>query len=644
MMNGRSILACLSALCGILGLLLFNDNVYTELTFSRESGFYEEPFELEIYAPPGTEIFYTLNGSEPDEKAIRYTGPIKMDDATQNDNIYSMRTDMSVFPYTLPDYPIDKCNVVNAVYRDTEGNFSEIKSRSYFVGYEEKRGYDELNIVSIVTDPDSLFDYDTGIYILGRAYDEYPNKEEDPSGWMFTSANYYRGGFEWERNANIEIFDSKRNPLLNQQCGIRIHGGGSCSYIPKSMNIYAREQYSGQKRFYTDLFNTQYMADTVTLFTGADDYISKVRDMLISRLTSHRNFATMHYVPCAMFLNGEYWGIYWITEKYNDVYLEYYYNTDKDNIVMIKNLYPAEGEDSDEALYKEMMDYMSNTDLSVNSNYQYACELVDIQSYIDYYAVEIYIANHDWPGYNEGLWRTRDAANETYEDCKWRWILYDVNLALSPDMTSADTFAYVLDESPMFNNLCQNEDFKRQFTITFMDLANTTFTNKNVDSVISEYVDLMEEPMNVHLKRFYGTEDAPNFPDAVADVQNFLDNRKPYIVQYLKDDFGLSGVPAPVEIEINDPEAGSIVLNTIEPSFDTDGKWSGEYYTDYPITLTAIANDGYRFVEWEVTDSSQKETLTEDTIETNISEQGISVKAVFEKTDGIRLFSHSYFS
>ena len=219
-----------------------------------------------------------------------------------------------------------------------------------------------------------------------------------------------------------------------------------------------------------------------------------------------------------------------------------------------------------------------------------------------------------------------------------------MNLALSPDMTSADTFTYVLNESPMFNNLCQNEDFKRQFTITFMDLANTTFTNKNVDSVISEYVDLMEEPMNVHLKRFYGTEDAPNFPDAVADVQNFLDNRKPYIVQYLKDDFGLSGVPAPVEIEINDPEAGSIVLNTIEPSFDTDGKWSGEYYTDYPITLTAIANDGYRFVEWEVTDSSQKETLTEDTIETNISEQGISVKAVFEKTDGIRLFSHSYFS
>lgn len=634
MTKGRSILACLAVLCTVMAVLFFADaKIYTELTFSKDSGFYEEPFELEIYAPPGTDIFYTLDGSDPDENALLYAEPIRIEDATQNDNVYSMQTDMARFGYPLPSYPVDKCNVVNAAYRDSDGNFSGTESRSYFVGYEAKTGYDGLNIISIVTDPDNLFDYDAGIYVRGRGYDEYPDKEDTIASAK--SSNYYQRGYAWERSANINFFDTEKRLLLNQECGIRIQGGWSRTFLPKSINVYARKHYSGQGRFYTDLFNTQYMADTITLFAGGNDSVSILRDALISNLISNRAFSKMNYVPCAVFLNGEYWGFCWLTEKYDDKYLKYYYNIEANNIIMIKGEILAEGEENDYELYTEMMDYISDTDLTIVSNYQYACELIDVQSYIDYYATQIYIGRlRDWPGSNEALWRARELGTGEYEDCKWRWMLYDVNDSVASHLTSVDTFAITMDSSPMFNNLCQNEDFKKQFTITFMDLVNTSFANQNVDSVISEFVDLMEGPMHVHIKRFYDTENAPKYMDAVAEIQNFLDNRKPYIVQYLKDDFGLSGVPAPVEIELSDPDAGGIVLNTIEPPFDSDGKWSGEYYTDYPITLAATANDGYRFVKWEIRDSNRQEALSEDTIETNISEQGISVKAVFEKIDG----------
>ena len=604
MKKRRSILAYLTVLCIVLAVLFFaDDNIYTELTFSKDSGFYEEPFELEIYAPPGTDIFYTLDGSNPDENALLYTGPIRIEDATQNDNVYSMRTDMSTEPYTLPDYPIDKCTIINAVYRDAGGNFSNTESKTYFVGYDTKVGYDGLNIISIVTDPDNLFDYDTGIYICGRAYDEYPDKEEKPKKWI-ASSNFYQRGDAWERAASINIFDTERNLLLSQQCGVRIHGHWNRRYLPKSLNIYAREQYSEQGRFYTDLFNTQYMADTVILSTGGYDALSRVRDVLVSKLTAGRNYVTMNYIPYAMFLDGEYWGVYWMTEKYDDVYIGYYYNTEKENVIMIKNGQLSEGEEADYASYTEMIDYISNTDLSVDSNYQYACELIDIQSFIDYCATEIYIANDDWePPWNEGLWRNRNAADKVYADGKWRWMLFDVDSALLSGLISTDSFSIVMDNSLMFNNLCQNEDFKKQFTITFMDLVNTSFSTENVDAVISDYVGQMSEPMNTHLRRFFGSSDNSRFLWVVDDIKIFLHNRRPYIVQYLKDNFRLSGVTVPVEIEISDPEAGSIVLNTIEPSFDPNGKWSGEYYTDYPITLTAAANDGYRFVRWEITDS-----------------------------------------
>lgn len=244
MRNRRIVLLYLIVLCGVLGLLfLENDREYTELAFSAESGFYEEPFELTIYAPIGTEIYYTLDGSEPDENAIKYTGPITIEDATDASNRYSMRTDVTagympelidkyntdlVPPgYAAPDYNIDKCTVVRAAYVDEDGSFSEVATRNYFVGYDEKAGYDGLNIISIVTEPDHLFDHDTGIYVLGRTHDEQFNVEAARSHWWKWAANYHQRGREWERIANIQIFDTERTLLVDQECGIRIQGGAS---------------------------------------------------------------------------------------------------------------------------------------------------------------------------------------------------------------------------------------------------------------------------------------------------------------------------------------------------------------------------------------------------------------------------------
>ena len=99
MMSRKRALFCLLFICGALCLLLLCDRYCPAgLRFSRESGFYEEPFTLEMTAPFGTEIYYTLDGSWPDENAILYTTPIYIDDATPHPNVYSMRTDMADDP------------------------------------------------------------------------------------------------------------------------------------------------------------------------------------------------------------------------------------------------------------------------------------------------------------------------------------------------------------------------------------------------------------------------------------------------------------------------------------------------------------------------------------------------------------------
>lgn len=627
--------------CGLLGALLYDEkNSYTELTFSKGSGFYEESFELELYAPAGTEIYYTLDGSDPDENAIKYTDPIYIGEATGNDNIYSMRTDVSAgfledSQYVAPDYNVDKCTVVRAVYRDADGNYSDIKTESYFIGYGDKHEYEGLNVISIVTDPDNLFDYDKGIYVLGRTYDEYKNTGEIGPWWWHWSANYNQHGLEWEREADIQIFSKDKELLLNQGCGIRIQGGGSRGLLPKNINLYARKEYDQNSRFYLDLFNTEYMADAVTLFAGSDDYISKLKDKLAAELVKERAVVTMNFVPFAMFLDGEYWGLYWLTEKYNDTFLSYYYDVKKDNVVMIKNYKLAEGDEKGYDLYKNMIENIYYTDFIVQQGqygYEYVSQLIDMQSFMDYFAIEIYLARYnDWPGGNEGLWRTYEIKDGEYEDGKWRWMLYDVNSGgISAELSDVDTFQVTMQNANgggmIFAHLCESDEFKKQFAITFMDIANTCFTKERVETIISDYLNLMTEPTLLHLKRFRGTEDVEQFLSAVADIQSFFDNRRQYIVQYLKEDFGLTGNLVAVEIETNDAAAGSVKINTAKITFNNNN-WTGEYYTDYPIMLDAVANKGYRFVRWE----QNGFVSDENNIEINLDEDGTLIKAVFEK-------------
>lgn len=211
-------------------------------------------------------------------------------------------------------------------------------------------------------------------------------------------------------------------------------------------------------------------------------------------------------------------------------------------------------------------------------------------------------------------------------------MLFDVNSgSLRERVVEEDVLAITMERSPAFRNLCQSAAFKKQFVLTSMDFANETFSVQNTEQVIEDWLALMREPMEVHLRRFYGEEGLYRFDEEVADIRAFIKRRRPYAAQHLKENFGLEGCLAPVEIEMPDMAAGQITLNTITPTFDEQGKWKGEYFTDYPITISAAANEGYRFAGWEISAGQEKETIAETSLELEIPVNGLHVKAVFER-------------
>ena len=94
--------------------------------------------------------------------------------------------------------------------------------------------------------------------------------------------------------------------------------------------------------------------------------------------------------------------------------------------------------------------------------------------------------------------------------------------------------------------------------------------------------------------------------------------------EHLAEEFDLTGELETVEITTRDPELGTVVVNTSEIDL-SDGSWSGKYYEDYPITITAYPAEGCRFVGWkgDVEDGAESLTIPVD--------GGVSLEAVFQR-------------
>ena len=403
-----------------------------------------------------------------------------------------------------------------------------------------------MNIISVTTDPKNLFDYESGIYVNGERFDSYREDgipEDELGEWAHWNANYRQRGKNWEKESNIHVFDADGSLVLSQNVGVRIQGGVSRGYYPKSLNIFARDEY-GDNRLNYDFWGTGYIPKRVTLTCGGNDYYTKIRDRLGCELSEGTNIATMHYEPYVLFLNGEYWGLFYLTEKYDAQYIEYYYGVDRgendENIIVIKNGEIEVGIEEDEHdLYDTMVDFIEDNDMSIEENYRKACELIDMDSFIDYFAIESYIARiGDWPKSNYALWRSRNISDQPYEDGKWRWMLFDVN---SKSMKSGYYYFDYIEEnrkdSKMFDSLCENDDFKHRFSARIIELTNTIFEKELVDQKITEYVQLMDKPMEKHFRRFFGTSN-DLFHSGIEEIRFFFNERAPYIAEMIEYHFG----------------------------------------------------------------------------------------------------------
>ena len=501
-----------------------------EFFLSRESGFYKEPFTLYIDGPSTSDIYYTLDGSEPDEKSLKYTSKgITIDNLkkyclAENHNIsggfYSFEAgsaqDISHYRTEFGSYDT-ACIIRAACYYNNQ--------RTDLFGFYkigEPKTINSNYTVSIIISPENLLDQEKGIYVLGHSFDVFRKNNENwlDIPWRWWEGNFRGKGKEFERLAYVSIFDEEGRCIDQNNCGIRIHGNVSRGFAQKGFNIYYRKKY-GCGYVNAGLFGYQKLSRITLDSSSSDD--TKTQDKLVAELSNNLNFGVMDYIPAAVYINGEYWGQYNVTEKYDASFLSEKYSVNKDNIVVIKNRQLEVGENPDYNEYIEEFEYFSTCDYTIDNNFSLLCEKYDLNSIIDYYAVNIYIDNSsgDWPASNLAIWKTRYIENSEFGDAKWRYLLFDVNapdIMFDPDR---DTIDYLLECDTFFSNLWENDTFRNSVLDRLIYLSINNFSSENIKKIFNN-VDVRE------IKRSYDRFYDGNFDsvlERINSVNSFYEKR-----------------------------------------------------------------------------------------------------------------------
>lgn len=502
-----------------------------EPEFSVKGGFFDDPVTLSLSAGEGEEIFYTLDGSDPDENSIPYTGPIEIKNASENDNVYSMIEDVAplltgekdMYSFSLPAEKVDKAAIIRAAVVDDKGNIGKIGTESYFVGLDRDK-YRDKAVISLVSDTEGLFGDERGIYVLGDIGKEY---RKDHSSLFWGEANYRCHGRKWERESDIAVYDEGHDLLLKEKTGVRIRGNWSRSFPQKSLNLYARKIYSGSDRFSVNLLDGDKSESSLSLFSGGNDVDTKTLDRLAASLGEDLNITVMHYRPAHLFLNGEYWGIMYITDKYTNDFLSDRYGMDPENTVLIKDNQVEGGSEENRKYYEELR-YMAYSGLKDEKAFDRFSEAVDIDSMTDYYAFEIYIgALFDWPSRNVALWRSIEKGEGAFEDCRWRYMLFDVNHeTMNIAHVDRDNLEMALKDDGVFAAAFENESFRKLFFEKLKSMEKVFCAPEKAKIKIDGIASDSRDDMMLWYDRFYSGIDKETFYDnKIADLKAYFEER-----------------------------------------------------------------------------------------------------------------------
>jgi len=545
--------------------------------FQLEPGFYEDEIQLGISNPNWSgSIYYTLDGSLPTRSSALYHGPIALKQNT----------------------------VVRARIIGKAAKQSRSLSGTFFIGEELSK---DLPVVSLMTDSLLLFDSLQGIYTIGH---------------HSTVSGKWRANFMERREipVHFEFFDPGGEQSFTQQVGMRISGNTSRGLPQKSLNLIARKRYGQSRMEYPffpdrDLFRFKHLL----LRNGGNDWnFAHFRDSFIQNWIKGRTYVDAQAGrPCITYLNGEYWGVYFLREKANARMVAQNQSIPIEKVDFFEgNLNVRNGDCSD---FESLWQYITTHDLSEEEHYRFVEERLDLKSLTDYWAVEIWAQNGDWVPNNVKCWRNSQV------DGKWQYLLWDLDRTLAFDGWGDQNLLefYLSKKSEghvqILSSLLANTSYRNYFVNRHADLYNTLFSTAPMNSSLDSLESILAPEMIRHFEKwgtgkFFPQWGAPGRNSVkrwryheIPKIRQFICSRSIVTRNHLQQTLEL-GPQQPLFLNVTPAHAGSIKVNTVSIK---QFPWNGIYYQGIPVSLTACPNPGFSFAGWEGEDlNTHISTLT----------------------------------
>lgn len=598
-----------------------------EIRILAESGFYEEDIWIEVELEKEGSIFYTFDGSMPDRVegggTHLYKGPILLTAGEEES--------AEVYRFL-------------AVYDD--GTESEAVTNTYFMGRDIKNRYDTL-VISLAAEDDDLYGFENGIFVEGKLRADWEAEHPKEEAAFDTPANYNVRGRESERNVHVEIFDEDGRRVVAQNGGIRISGNFTRQSEQKSFKLYARKGYDeADNRFRYPLFEDMRSAQEGNVFgkykslkirnTGNDRSEGFIRDELGMTLAAQAGFPDTQSVrPVSVYINGIYKGLYWMHSAYDEEYFEEKYGEfDGEMVVIGSGEMNMAGDPDDEtenhyALeYNEVYAKYSSLDLTEDEICKELNGYIDIENYLQYFALEVYMANRDWPYNNLQAYRyvAPDGggyAEDSVFDGRYRYLLYDVDTTmglgtiketLDPDQ-SFETLALLEERgyAPLFTALMGREDCRNYFVSYVCDLLNGAYSAENVADVLEGMHQLRENEMLKYIEESIKNPELLEIGDVYLEMQMeciraWAQTASDSMLEGMRRKWQLGEVYT-IYVQLPDKEGARINGLTV-----TDAEFTGRYLTGCSTYLAPVLPIGRKFSYWEINGKryEEEEILVEE--------------------------------
>ncbi len=523
--------------------------------FSHKEAFQEEAFALTLDSGfLGGEIYYTLDGSTPTLESEVYQGPLWIGEG-------------------LPE----RATVVRAAVRDGK-ELGKVYTQTYFVGEDVSRLFDVM-VVSLSADEEHLYDEKTGIF-----------------------ANYDESGEngEWDRPAYVEFYEADGSRMFSQGTGIAVSGHGSRKYEQKSIKMISSTLYDEEHAtFDYDFFEsdmggnrTGQSYNRLVLRNGGSDHKgSMIRWNVVSRLGKEAGIVCAGARPGVLFLNGTYYGLIQLQEKYTRYNTAQALGAQKDDIEKFE---PNEINSARFGGYYNPL----HQDLNDPERRQKLEECVDTSDMLRHYAVNLIMNNVDWPYHNFLSWKCAKSSSSLYGDGRVRFFLYDLDAVYqdTEGMEIPNTFDYLMEE-PLEDStdtlylMMQSDVYRTQFVNLICDLTATVYEEGHVLQVIEE-----EDQKIAHTMEVYYTPDQRERQQAaVEEMKRVVNGNNAQVHERLKSHLGAAD---PYTLTVKSSEGVTIAFSQIR--MEGEELYTGTYYHNYPLSLVALPPDGQRCMGWLV--------------------------------------------